>query len=206
MRNWLLGVAALVILGACGVPGEALPLDSDPKVFVCKYAGTPGTDERLQTGDNPISVSINALKNFVTIGAFFNDEQGRSVAIAFDEGQPEPSPDDCPGGPPPPTTTTSTTTTSSTTTTTTCPDCGINTVVIIPTSTTSTTLPPGVPNTFAVPGGTTTTTTGVTTTTLPGVGTTTTTTAAPPGTAVRVTTTTAPPVTVPPTGTLPHTL
>ena len=205
MRNWLLGVAALLLLGACGVPGEAVPLDPPAKVFVCKYVGTPGDDERLQTGQNPISVSISALKNFVSIGSFFNDEQGRSIAIAFDEGQPEPSPDDCPGGPPPPTTTTSTT--SSTTTTTTCPDCVINTVVITSPTTTSTTLPPGVPNTFAVPGGTTTTTTGVTTTTLPGVGTTTTTTAAPTSTAVRVTTTTtAPPVTVPPTGTLPHTL
>src|SRR4029078_2879368 len=31
------------------------------KVFVCKYVGTPGADERLQTGDNPISVSVNAI-------------------------------------------------------------------------------------------------------------------------------------------------
>jgi hypothetical protein len=61
------------------------------KVFVCKFVGTPGIDERLQTGQNPISVSVNAIPNWSgTIGEFFADAQGRSLVIAFDIGQPEP--------------------------------------------------------------------------------------------------------------------
>ena len=38
------------------------------KVYVCKYVGTPGVDERLQTGNNPISVDTSALKNFNGLG------------------------------------------------------------------------------------------------------------------------------------------
>lgn len=66
------------------------------KVFVCKYVGTPGVDERLQTGDNPISVSTNALMNFTGLGTPFNDGQGRSVAIAYDDGGEEPPVSMCP--------------------------------------------------------------------------------------------------------------
>ena len=62
-----------------------------PKYFVCKYVGTPGVNESLQTGQNPISVSGNALDQPVVIGAYFNDAQGRSYVVAEDEGQPEPS-------------------------------------------------------------------------------------------------------------------
>lgn len=55
------------------------------KVYVCKYVGTPGVDERLQTGDNPIDVDTHALgSSFTGLGSFFNDAQGRSVAIAWD--------------------------------------------------------------------------------------------------------------------------
>jgi hypothetical protein len=67
------------------------------KVFVCKYVGQPNIDERLQTGDNPINVSVNAIPlDPVEVGSEFADKQGRSVVIAFDEGQPEPSANDCP--------------------------------------------------------------------------------------------------------------
>ena len=31
------------------------------KVFVCKYVGEPGDDERLQTGNNPISTDTHYL-------------------------------------------------------------------------------------------------------------------------------------------------
>lgn len=67
------------------------------KVFVCKYVGTPGINERLQTGDNPISVSVNAIKDFNGVGSYFNDAQGRSYVLAFDEGQAEPDASECPG-------------------------------------------------------------------------------------------------------------
>lgn len=75
------------------------------KVYVCKYVGKPGVDERLQTGQNPIDVSVNAIpENPVTIGSYFADAQGRSFVLAFDTGQPAPNVNECPApqGPPPP--------------------------------------------------------------------------------------------------------
>ena len=114
-------VAAMCILGACAVANATGDDDDDTprKVFVCKYVGTPGDDERLQTGDNPISVDYHSLEGAPAIGQFFEDAQGRSVVIAFDVGQPEPDVSDCPQ-PTPSTTTTvkATTTTVSATTTT----------------------------------------------------------------------------------------
>ena len=155
-----------VLLTACGVQAGAGQEGSD-KVFVCKYVSKPGEDERLQTGDNPISVSVNALVGpgvEVNIGDEFQDAQIRSVVIAFDTGQPEPSPDECPPPNPPPTTTTTTvpttTTTVVSTTTTTCPDCApVTNIVTTTTGPTSTTGP----TTTTL--GSTTTSTGPTTTT-----------------------------------------
>lgn len=73
------------------------PNNEYKKVYVCKYVGTPGVDERLQTGDNPISVSVNSLKNFSGLGTYFNDKHEKSVAIAWDNGDKiEPSIDMCP--------------------------------------------------------------------------------------------------------------
>lgn len=62
------------------------------KVFVCKFVGKPGGEgyERLQTGQNPISVSVNAV-----VGSKFKDAQELSVVIAPDYGQPKPSIDIC---------------------------------------------------------------------------------------------------------------
>ncbi len=68
------------------------------KVFVCKYVGTPGIDERLQTGNNPISVSVNSIENNGwdgTIPGWFSDAQGRSYVLAYDTGQTPPSIEDC---------------------------------------------------------------------------------------------------------------
>ena len=73
------------------------------KVFVCKYVGTPGADERLQTGDNPISVSVNAIPGGASVGAYFADAQGRSYVLAYDVGQPEPDVSGCPQPDVPPT-------------------------------------------------------------------------------------------------------
>jgi hypothetical protein len=141
--------------------------EASHKWFVCKYVGTPGVDERLQTGDNPISVDGHSIVTYpnIVIGAFFNDAQGRSVVIAEDTGQPEPSPDECPtpaGG----TTTTvkATTTTAAGTTTTTQPG-GTTTTTGGGTTTTT-----GGGTTTTTAGGTTTTTAGGTTTTRPSTG------------------------------------
>ncbi len=74
---------------------QANKVDGAPaeKVFVCKYVGKPGVDERLQTGQNPISVSSNAIKDYAGVGSSFNDAQGRSLVVAIDTGQDEP---ECP--------------------------------------------------------------------------------------------------------------
>ncbi|HEY6416858.1 MAG TPA: hypothetical protein VIX41_11485 [Acidimicrobiales bacterium] len=155
MRRVLLVLTLLVLAGCAtaAVSGQELPSD---KVFVCKYVGTPGVDERLQTGQNPISVSINSIPAGVPIevGSIFADAQGRSLIIAFDVGQPEPSPEDCPQTPPPPTTTTTEVTTSTSTTTTVAP----TTTGTVATTTT------GVPTTPSPP---TSTTTPTTTTSVP---------------------------------------
>ncbi|KQP78009.1 hypothetical protein ASF37_05165 [Aeromicrobium sp. Leaf289] len=68
------------------------------KVYVCKYVGTPGVDEELQTGQNPIEVSVNALDDGFP-GTFpwsFTDAQGRSVAIGYvGDGLPVLTIEDC---------------------------------------------------------------------------------------------------------------
>lgn len=68
------------------------PLPEQPKkVYVCKAVGKPGVSERWQAGNNPISVASSSLDHKLwdgkTFPTWFNDAQGRSVAIAFDTGQ-----------------------------------------------------------------------------------------------------------------------
>jgi LPXTG-motif cell wall-anchored protein len=151
---------------------------SAEKVFVCKYVGTPGVDETLQTGQNPISVSVNSIGvDPVVIGSYFNDAHGRSYVLAFDTGQDEPDVSQCPGSTDPTTTTTiQETTTSEQTTTTTI-------------GTTTTTTDGGTTTTIAEQPTTTTTISGSTTTSRPDTTTTsgtepTTTTALAPSTTV----------------------
>ncbi|MGZ4495186.1 MAG: hypothetical protein ACXVWU_10835 [Nocardioides sp.] len=71
------------------------------KSYVCKYVGTPGVDERLQTGQNPIWVDNHSLvghPDVTFVGQEFKDAQGRSVVIVANTGKlsPEPSVSDCP--------------------------------------------------------------------------------------------------------------
>jgi hypothetical protein len=98
----LLILAVLVVSGSIGCVSVA---SASPvgKVFVCKYVGTPGTGERLQAGQNPIDVSINAIKDYAGVGSYFNDAQGRSFVLAEDVGQDEPDMSGCPVGSPDPT-------------------------------------------------------------------------------------------------------
>ncbi|MFN2320734.1 MAG: hypothetical protein ABR500_13780 [Dermatophilaceae bacterium] len=99
MPSTILRSLAAVAAGAAltlGSAGLAFADDHQPlKVWVCKYVGTPGDDERLQTGQNPISVSENAVSG-AEVGDYFNDAQGRSYVLAVDDGGPEPSVDECP--------------------------------------------------------------------------------------------------------------
>ena len=77
------------------------------KVFVCKYVGTPGVDERLQTGDNPIDVSVNAIPDYQGVGSWFADAHGRSYVLGpeheANEHVDEPSVSSCPQPEVPPT-------------------------------------------------------------------------------------------------------
>jgi hypothetical protein len=70
--------------------------DTSHKVFVCKYVATP---EVREYADHIISVSVSTIKGWdgVTLPFVFTDAHQRSVAIAFDTGQAEPSVEDCPG-------------------------------------------------------------------------------------------------------------
>lgn len=77
------------------------------KSYVCKYVGTPGLNERLQTGQNPIWVDNHSLLGYdgtVTVGQQFRDGQGRSIVVVANTHQldPEPGLDSCPPpqGPP----------------------------------------------------------------------------------------------------------
>ncbi len=99
MRRFIYLVAFLVTAWVFGTfVSRAL---ATPKVLICKYVGTPGVNETLQTGQNPISVSQNAIANFQGVGSSFNDAQGRSFVVAFDTGQDEPTcPSPTPNNPP----------------------------------------------------------------------------------------------------------
>ena len=79
------------------------------KSYVCKYVGTPGVDERLQTGQNPIWVdnhSLTGSPDLTYVGEEFSDAHGRSVVIVANTAKldPEPSVADCPAVKPPPST------------------------------------------------------------------------------------------------------
>lgn len=102
-RSLFIGVGIFLMLGI----GVALahstsankPNQEPKKVFVCKYVGTPHYNERLQTGNNPISVSVNAIQNNKWNGqvpGWFSDAHDRSYVLAYDTGQPKPSVSSCP--------------------------------------------------------------------------------------------------------------
>lgn len=92
--------SASVDVGNSGSSVVFRATDNAGKVFVCKYVGTPGVDERLQTGDNPIDVSINSIPNYQGVGSYFADAHGRSYVIGpeheANEHPAEPSVSECP--------------------------------------------------------------------------------------------------------------
>jgi hypothetical protein len=93
--GWI-AAASLLALAALA-PSAGPTLAAGEKWFVCKYVGTPGVDEILQTGQNPISVSENAIPlDPVVAGVYFQDSQGRSYVLVEDTGQPEPPASQCP--------------------------------------------------------------------------------------------------------------
>ena len=74
--------------------------DTAKKVWVCKFVGTPGVNERLKSGKNPISVSVNSIGHNTWNGSvpgWFSDAHDRSFVIAYDTGGSGPSAADCEG-------------------------------------------------------------------------------------------------------------
>lgn len=105
-KKKVLAVFAAIIMAASAVWYVAFPASADNhKVYVCKYVGTPGDDERLQTGQNPIEVSVNAaeLTNWDghSFGVFV-DAHDRSFVLGPVPMTPEPTAADCPGPDNPP--------------------------------------------------------------------------------------------------------
>jgi LPXTG-site transpeptidase (sortase) family protein len=98
-RKFLYFFIAATLIAALAsylMPPKTVMATSQGKVYVCKYVGKPGVDERLQTGQNPIEVSINTIPEPVEIGSYFPDAQGRSYVLGFVPMYPEPTKDNCP--------------------------------------------------------------------------------------------------------------
>lgn len=103
---------AMAALGAIALVAVTSATATQPpkephKVYVCKYVGKPGVDERLQTGQNPIETDYHSLPGFPgypggTFPFAFADAQGNSVAIGWvGEGFPVLDITDCPTPPAP---------------------------------------------------------------------------------------------------------
>lgn len=93
-------VATALIVIAMFVGGQSATATQgdDHKVVVCKYVGTPGDGERLQTGNNPIVVAVSSLKDFDGTFPFeFADAQGRSIAIRYAADSHDGDLSECPG-------------------------------------------------------------------------------------------------------------
>ena len=85
----LLSISAAVTIAAVGLvafssPAQAVDAKST-KVWVCKYVGTPGEDEVLKEGKNPIEVAGSSADKDkdgqVNVGDQFADAQERSVIV-----------------------------------------------------------------------------------------------------------------------------
>jgi hypothetical protein len=90
MKYVSIAVVLAFIVGLAATVAYAKPNDDEPnaphKVFVCKYVGTPGAGETLQTGQNPIEVDSHALEGDGFAGSFpfpFSDAHGKSIAIGW---------------------------------------------------------------------------------------------------------------------------
>jgi hypothetical protein len=91
----LLSISAAATIAAVGLVGLSAPAhaaDANSKVWVCKYVRTPGGDEVLKSGKNPIEVSGNSVDKpkdgQVFVGDQFADAQERSVVVQIDGKDP----------------------------------------------------------------------------------------------------------------------
>jgi hypothetical protein len=91
----LLSISAAATIAAVGLVALSAPAyaaDADSKVWVCKYVRTPGGDEVLKEGKNPIEVSGHSVDQDkdgkVFVGDEFADAQGLSVVVQIDGEDP----------------------------------------------------------------------------------------------------------------------
>ena len=116
-------VAAIATVGPVVFSATAHAADANSKVWVCKYVRTPGGDEVLKDGKNPIFVSGHSVDKDkdgqIYVGDQFADAQERSLVVQI-EGD-DPGPGICSPTPPPVPPTTPTTPTGPTTPGTTAP-------------------------------------------------------------------------------------
>lgn len=77
MKKLLLIVFGVVLAVGFAAPAAfATSSTNEGQVWVCKYVGKPGVDERLKDGKNPDNVSVNA-----TVGEWFKDGQDNSFVL-----------------------------------------------------------------------------------------------------------------------------
>ena len=104
-------VAAIATVGPVVFSATAHAADANSKVWVCKYVRTPGGDEVLTAGKNPIEVNGHSVDKDkdgqIYVGDQFADAQERSVVVQI-EGS-DPGPGICSPTPPPVTPTNPTT-------------------------------------------------------------------------------------------------
>jgi hypothetical protein len=108
----LLSISAAATIAAVGLVALSAPAyaaDANSKVWVCKYVRTPGGDEVLKSGKNPIEVSGNSVDKDkdgeIFVGDQFADAQGRSIVVQIggeDPGLDSCSPTPAPTTPPKP--------------------------------------------------------------------------------------------------------
>jgi hypothetical protein len=91
----LLSISAAATIAAVGLVALSAPAyaaDANSKVWVCKYVRTPGGDEVLKSGKNPIEVSGHSVDKDkdgqVFVGDQFADAQDRSVVVQIDGEDP----------------------------------------------------------------------------------------------------------------------
>ena len=96
-----IGLATASLVGIAAPAAATPPTDAGLKVYVCKYTITPGGVEKLQTGQNPIEVSVNAINPYNGVGSSFADAQGRSYVLGEVPMVPEPTSASCPAPTPP---------------------------------------------------------------------------------------------------------
>ena len=96
-RRRLLSLAAatgIAAVGLVGLSSTAHAADANSKVWVCKYVRTPGGNEVLKAGKNPIEVSGHSVDKDkdgqVFVGDQFADGQERSVIVQIEGSDPGP--------------------------------------------------------------------------------------------------------------------